>query len=159
MYFNKKTKRLFGVVLIVLAAFAVFSILQNKDDEYDRAFTTWTVGGINTETGLYDETMEGKMVSGLIEVNDGIKIVPKFTAGGSYDVLAFNENGVYISEEKDIVTCVSSTYADDQLDETIHYIRIVYVPDDDNGKITDLELLKYLTEIKVYTKTTNNKND
>lgn len=156
MYFNKKTKRLFGVVLIVLAALAVFSILQNKDDEYDRAFTTWTVGGINAE-GLYDETIEGKMVSGLIEVNDGFKIVPKFTAGGSFDVLAFNENGVYIND--DIITGSSATYADDQLDENIYYIRIVYQPDDDNGKITDLELLKYLTEIKVYTKTTNNTND
>ena len=157
MYFNKKTKRFISVVLIVLAAFTVFSILQNKDDEYERAFTTWTVGGINAETGLYDETIEGVMVSGLIEVNDGIKIVPKFTAGGSFDVLGFNENGVYVNE--DIATGVSTTYADDQLTDSIHYIRIVYQPDDDNGKITDLELLKYLTEIKVYTKTTNNTND
>lgn len=158
MYFNKKTKRLFGIVLIVLAALAVFSILQNKDDEYDRAFTTWTVGGINAE-GLYDETIEGKMVSGLIEVNDGIKIVPKFTAGGSFDVLAYNENGVYINEDADLVTGATTTYVDNQPAENIHFIRIVYQPDDDNGKITDLELLKYLTEIKVYTKTTNNTND
>jgi hypothetical protein len=158
MYFNKKTKKFISVVLIVLAAFAVFAAFENKDDEYDRAFTTWTVGGINAE-GLYDETIEGKMVSGLIEVNDGIKIVPKFTAGGSYDVLAFNENGVYISKDLDLASGFTTTLADDQLDENIYYIRIVYQPDDDNGKITELELLKYLTEIKVYTKTTNNTND
>lgn len=157
MYFNKKTKRLIGFVLILLAALAVFSILQNKDDEYDRTFTTWTVGGINTETGLYDETMEDKMVSGLIELNDGIKIVPKFTAGGEYDIFTFDENGGYISD--DIVSGLTSTFSDDSFSESVRYIRIVYKPDDDNGRITDLELLKYLTEIKVYTKTTNNTND
>ena len=156
MYLNKRTKRFIGIVLIVLAVFAVFAVLQNKDDEYDRAFTTWTVGGFDTDDGLYDDTIEDKMVSGLIEVNDGIKIVPKFTSGGSFDVYTFDKDGNYLEV---LNLGSSSTFVDDQITDNARYIRIVYKPDDDNGKITDLELLKYITEIKVYTKTTNNTND
>lgn len=156
MRFNKKTKRFIGAVLLVAAVLLVFSLLVNKEEDYDRTFTTWTVGAINDSDGIYDGTVEGTMVSSLIEVNDGIKIVPNFTSGVSYILYGYNEDQGFVAEYSAFNGVHDATFVIDEL-EGIHYIRIVMTPDDDNGKITELEKLIYATQLEIYTKTTNNK--
>ena len=144
MRFNKKTKRFIGAVLLIAAVLLVFSLLVNKEEDYDRTFTTWTVGAVD-DSGNYDSTVENMIVSGLIEVNDGIKIVPNFTAGVRY-----------IEEFPAFDGSHDATFVLDELG-AVHYIRIVMTPDDDNGKITEFEKLNYATQLEIYTKTTNNK--
>ena len=155
MRFNKKTKRFIGAVLLIAAVLLVFSLLVNKEEDYDRTFTTWTVGAVD-DSGNYDSTVENMIVSGLIEVNDGIKIVPNFTAGVRYMVYGYNEDQGYIEEFPAFDGSHDATFVLDELG-AVHYIRIVMTPDDDNGKITEFEKLNYATQLEIYTKTTNNK--
>ena len=156
MRFNKKTKRFIGAVLLIAAVLLVFSLLVNKEEDYDRTFTTWTVGAID-EDGNYDSTLENMMVSGLIEAHDGIKIIPNFTAGVYYTVYGYNEEQGYIDEFPAFGGSHDATFVLDELG-SVYYIRIVMTPDDDNGKITEFEKLIYATQLEIYTQTTNKNN-
>ena len=156
MRFNKKTKRFIGAVLLIAAVLLVFSLLVNKEEDYDRTFTTWTVGTINPATGLYDRLIENKMVSALIEVNDSIKIIPDYTSGVLFTVYAFDKDGNFI-ESVDLTEDNEATFVYDASNSNVHYVRIVLTPDDADGEINVVEKLIYATQLEIYTKTTNNK--
>ena len=156
MRFNKKTKRFIGAILLIAAVLLVFSLLVNKEEDYDRTFTTWTVGTVNPATGLYDELIENQMVSALIEVNDAIKIIPDYTAGVQFTVYAYDKDGKFI-ENIDLTEDCEATFVYDVVNADVHYVRIVLTPDDADGDINAVEKLIYATQLEIYTKTTNNK--
>lgn len=154
MYVKRSTKNL----LLVIAVIAVIALLwgvfatPKSDEDYTKQKVEWSVGGID-ENGLFITDTKDTMVSNLIEIQDGYKIVPEYTSGVSFDIYFFDELGVFHSiEESNYKTTISTDV--DNLPEGAFYLRIVMHPEDSNDDINFVEKLLYANQIEVFTKVT-----
>lgn len=148
MYISKKTKNVLIfvgiIVLIALVLPLLFNI--NSDDDYTKARTDWSVGIID-ENGNFDGESKHAMVSELIEIEGGFKVVPDYTAGITYDVVLFDEDGNY----KDTFRAgVKQTLVHDADSLEATYIRVIVYPDDEDIKW--VEKFVYAGKIEIFTK-------
>lgn len=148
MYINKKTKKvlIFVGIVVLVALILPLVVNLNTDDDYSKVRTDWSVGIID-ENGNFDGESKHAMVSELIEIEGGFKVVPDYTAGITYDVVLFDEDGNY----KDTFRAgVKQTLVQDADSLEAKYIRVIIYPDDED--INWAEKLVYAGDIEIFTK-------
>lgn len=148
MYISKKTKNIFIFVCIIVLIALVLPLLFNinSDDEFSKVRTNWSVGIID-EDGNFDAESKHSMVSDLIEIEGGFKVVPDYTAGITYDVVLFDDDGNYKETFRKGSKQVIVHDADNL---EAKYIRVIIYPDDED--INWAEKLVYAGNIEIFTK-------
>lgn len=151
MYISRGTKTFATILIFIVVVVTLWAVFTPADvEDYEAEKLEWSVGSIDVDTGLFVKDSEDTMVSNLIDVRGGFKVVPEYTSGASYDLFFFDDNGNYISKEMGLKT--NTVREADECPVGTVSVRVVLHPVDDSESINLVEKLIYATYVDVSTK-------
>ena len=163
MRFTRKTKDTIKKVLAVVLAFAAVLMcgalvtnLVGEDDGYKTIHPTYTVGGLDENTGRPTDDECAIYTKDLIECT-GIKLGADFDSDIKYVVHFYDEDDKWIScSENDGLNMTLEEL--DAMDVAVRGVRIAIYPQaDENDKVSFLEKSTYANQLTVKITTTEKK--
>lgn len=147
---NLKSKRtwkkigtiVLSVVLALGSVVGITTLIQKiEEDTLKTVVPTYSVGGLNTDTGDWEETNSSIYTKNAFECQ-GLKITPNFDSTISYKVFFYDSNENFIRSTEEL----TGNYLNTSL--SAKYARILIVPKNDD-KVSWYETLKYSTQLKI----------